>query len=441
MAKPPVTPPAGPAGPPADPAAGAAGAADDFARRKAEAELKKLEGEADKLKKEADAVLAPDVVTRRAEAETEKLQEERAKLKKEADAVLAPAEVKRRADAEIDKLTKERDRLERELQILPKGPWMERVKAFGALSTPLLAIAALAGLWASVQAAWLAASRAERETQRFEREAVLSQIRDLAGKEDTLRATAAARLGIYVTDPTHGPAALRTLIFALIHDNADQVQSQILQAIEPAGAAAREPLQRARAQLDGAIAPMFAEAGEEAARRIGSRQQALIKITLALAGPHCAPAPCRPDFGGVISLRGATFLPHSAQLAGAVFTGATVTEADFYKARLPGARFDGAQLQGAVFDGAALTGANFDGANMRRVRRGHTDLARTRFQNADLTGASFVDACLGGADFTGSNADPAALARGFTDGIVVEAAILPQLGPVRSDARCQPIQE
>jgi uncharacterized protein YjbI with pentapeptide repeats len=128
-------------------------------------------------------------------------------------------------------------------------------------------------------------------------------------------------------------------------------------------------------------------------------------------------------------------------LKGAVFDKAALLEADFYGVDLNAARFDRSSLEATSFIRAKLAGARFDGANMRRVQNRFRAMPPTRFLNADLTGATFVDTCLGGADFTASNAEPAALARGFTEGIQIESEKLSQLGPLKSHDRCRAIQE
>jgi hypothetical protein len=383
----------------------------------------------------------PDPSVSKAEAELDKLRREISKLDKEIAAILPAHLVERKAQAELSKLERERDKIDREIHVLAHGPWLEPAKMFSSL---LLALVAVAGLWVSVETARRAADQGQREAQRSERELVSTLIRDLSAEQPGLRATAAGRLGTYIGTPMYRSSAVASLISAVGFESEDLVQGAIMRALAPAGTAAGDALRDARSMLDGDIAPLFSDVDpttgilrEATARKIDARQQALIKIALALASDqHCEAIPCRPEFAGIQSLRRSRFISYSGRLKQANFRGATLSEADFFEADLSGADFERADVDAAVFSGAVLAGAKFDGANMRALKEGDR-VKYALFKGADLAGASFVDACLGGADFTGSrNLDLAAVARGFTAGLRIEPDKLAGLGTPRSSPRC-----
>jgi uncharacterized protein YjbI with pentapeptide repeats len=227
----------------------------------------------------------------------------------------------------------------------------------------------------------------------------------------------ARRLGTYVTDAKFASTAIGSLVSAIVLEGVGEVQDAILQALEPARQDGRTHLVRARSQLNGEIVQLFSNAdatthmlAKPDEQKLRGKQQALIKITLALASiAQCGPSPCPADFANVKSMRGSLFFSYPDRLKGARFENAALTEADFYDVDLSGARFTGARVEGASFIKAKLVGAQFDGANMPVVNHRAKKIPRTRFAGADLTGATFVDACLA------AQTSPAAtLSRGFS---------------------------
>jgi uncharacterized protein YjbI with pentapeptide repeats len=105
-----------------------------------------------------------------------------------------------------------------------------------------------------------------------------------------------------------------------------------------------------------------------------------------------------------------------ANLSGADFRGANLTNADFsplearpgqgtitslMKNVLKSCDFSGAALKGANFDRADLTFSRFVGADLAGANLKKTDLSKTDFTGADLTGADLASADLYGANLTG----------------------------------------
>jgi uncharacterized protein YjbI with pentapeptide repeats len=104
------------------------------------------------------------------------------------------------------------------------------------------------------------------------------------------------------------------------------------------------------------------------------------------------------------------------------FVRADLTEADFYRAVLPGAQFSNLPLDGADFGRSALVGAHFDdvrGADLQfecvDLTGGqftNTSLSGTSFERTELAGAEFLLAAVSGARFTGSNLAGARIRNG-----------------------------
>jgi uncharacterized protein YjbI with pentapeptide repeats len=96
-----------------------------------------------------------------------------------------------------------------------------------------------------------------------------------------------------------------------------------------------------------------------------------------------------------------------ANLSGADFRGANLTNADFspleglMKNVLKSCDFSGAALKGANFDGADLTFSRFVGADLAGANLKKADLSKTDLTGADLTGADVSGADLYGANLTG----------------------------------------
>jgi uncharacterized protein YjbI with pentapeptide repeats len=387
----------------------------DLTRQKTEAEIKKLQREAEKLEKETAAIPRADLVRRKAELERDKVALELTKLASD----------------------RRRDR------------WVEPLKAIAGLSSILLALVAVGSLWVSLETARQAAAKAEAEAQRAERELVSSLIRDLGAEQRSVRATSAWRLGAYMNHPKFESIVIGSLSATVALEEQGEVQDAMLLALQPLRPLAQLQLLGTRSQLEGEIVRLLSNLdaktrvltdADEA--RVQNKQQALIKITLTLAGSSsCAAAPCVPNFDSITALRRARFFNFRGRLKGATFQRAAVTEADFFGLDLTGARFDGALVEAASFIKAELVDARFDGANMRLIDHVARPIPRTEFRNANLKGATFVDACLAGADFTGSNVDPAALAKGYTEGIMIEADKLAKLGTPRSHTSCQTVHE
>jgi Pentapeptide repeats (8 copies) len=389
---------------------------------------------------------APDITRDKTAAEIEKIEQEAKKLKRETEAVLPADIVKGKAEAEIKKAKLDAEKLEREARHF----WMEPVKVITGVSSILLGLVAVGGLWVSFQTSLQTAQKAERDAQRLEREVVSSLVKDLGAEQRALRATSALRLGYYVTDEKLGAGVVASLIASLVGEGEPEVQEAILQALEPARQAVRSALTDARGHLDGQIVQLFSDIDPSTGlpsppveRKIQGKQQAMIKITFMLAAStQCKTSPCPADFSNLQSLRRSLFLSYRDRLKGANFANAAVLESDFYGVDLSGAHFEGASLQASSFIRSKLDGAKFDGANIRLIQhpiRG--TLHRAEFRNADLTGASFVESCLGGADFTESNVDPVALARGFTEGVLIESEKLAKLGPLRSHDKCRVVRQ
>lgn len=119
-----------------------------------------------------------------------------------------------------------------------------------------------------------------------------------------------------------------------------------------------------------------------------------------------------PNFAGADMTR----ISVQAQLSGADFRGAVLSEADFspLEARpgqgtlvtqpsniLTSCDFSGAKLTNANMTRAFLTFSRFNGADLRGVKFVDADLTKTDFSGADVTGADFTGADLSDANFTG----------------------------------------
>jgi uncharacterized protein YjbI with pentapeptide repeats len=120
-----------------------------------------------------------------------------------------------------------------------------------------------------------------------------------------------------------------------------------------------------------------------------------------------------PRFSGA-NLRG---IKVQAELSGADFRGADLTEADFHpledragegtlttlrKNVAKSCDFSGANLQRANFSEAVLTFSRMTGADLRDANLSHADLSKVDFQGADLTGADVTGADLDGANLAGA---------------------------------------
>jgi uncharacterized protein YjbI with pentapeptide repeats len=120
-----------------------------------------------------------------------------------------------------------------------------------------------------------------------------------------------------------------------------------------------------------------------------------------------------PRFSGA-NLRG---IKVQAELSGADFRGADLTEADFHpledragegtlttlrKNVVKSCDFSGANLQRANFSEAVLTFSRMTGADLRDANLAHADLSKVDFQGADLTGADVTGADLDGANLAGA---------------------------------------
>ncbi|MEO1520546.1 MAG: pentapeptide repeat-containing protein [Cyanobacteria bacterium J06633_2] len=85
------------------------------------------------------------------------------------------------------------------------------------------------------------------------------------------------------------------------------------------------------------------------------------------------------------------------------FSGQSILEKEFIRARLENANFSGADLRGTVFSGTALTGANFHGADLSDVIMYTTDLTNADLTDANLTAVMLLQTRLDGADITGAD--------------------------------------
>ena len=202
----------------------------DLVKRKAEAEIEKARLDAEKLKREIEAVLPADIVKGKAEAEIEKARLDAEKLERETEAVLPADIVKGKAEAEIKKAKLDAEKLEREARHF----WMEPVKVITGVSSILLALVAVGGLWVSFQTSLQTTQKAERDAQRLEREVVSSLVKDLGAEQRGLRATSALRLGYYATDGIRGRRG-RQPHYHLGRGRRARVQEAILQALGRAG--------------------------------------------------------------------------------------------------------------------------------------------------------------------------------------------------------------
>ena len=86
-----------------------------------------------------------------------------------------------------------------------------------------------------------------------------------------------------------------------------------------------------------------------------------------------------------------------ADLAGATLSNADAFRAKFISAKSSKVKFDGARLAEADLTKADLTGASFRNADLRRAR-----LFRAVLRGADMTGANMRGADILKADFTGA---------------------------------------
>jgi uncharacterized protein YjbI with pentapeptide repeats len=120
-----------------------------------------------------------------------------------------------------------------------------------------------------------------------------------------------------------------------------------------------------------------------------------------------------PRFSGA-NLRG---IKVQAELSGADFRGADLTDADFHtledrpgegtlttlrKNVVKSCDFSGATLVRANFSEAVLTFSRMTGADLTGADLSHADLSMVEFQGADLTDADFTGADLDGANLAGA---------------------------------------
>ncbi len=120
-----------------------------------------------------------------------------------------------------------------------------------------------------------------------------------------------------------------------------------------------------------------------------------------------------PRFSGA-NLRG---IKVQAELSGADFRGADLTDADFHpleqragegtlttlrKNVVKSCDFSGATLLRADFSESVLTFSRMTGADLRDANFAHADLSKVDFQGADLSGADFTEADLDGANLVGA---------------------------------------
>ena len=104
------------------------------------------------------------------------------------------------------------------------------------------------------------------------------------------------------------------------------------------------------------------------------------------------------DFSGCHG-KGADF--SKANLAGARFTGAKLPQSDFSGATLENADFNSAQLPAAQFDGAKANGAQMENADISGLHGGDTaDFTGGNFRGAKGTGSIWEQSTLDGADFS-----------------------------------------
>jgi uncharacterized protein YjbI with pentapeptide repeats len=101
--------------------------------------------------------------------------------------------------------------------------------------------------------------------------------------------------------------------------------------------------------------------------------------------------------------------------AGAVFSGADLSDANLRGVDLQGANFRGATLNGADLSQAKAANADFYRASAKNARFVKADLVDAKFVATNLMGASLAGAHLEGTDFTGSNLFGADLSRVAVD--------------------------
>jgi uncharacterized protein YjbI with pentapeptide repeats len=98
-------------------------------------------------------------------------------------------------------------------------------------------------------------------------------------------------------------------------------------------------------------------------------------------------------------------------LEGANLTGADLNGAKLERAILEGANLEGANLYGAELYEANLTGANLKGANLSKAFLTGADLYGAHLSGANLAGANVIRAYLAEADLRGANLNRANLER------------------------------
>lgn len=342
-----------------------------------------------------------------------------------------------RLDAERQKIAAETANYQRWLQV-------ERVKGWGAWAPALAGVAAFATVIYNIHV--LDQQNARRAT-----EDVARSLRELGDDKAPVRAAAAIGLGAYVADPAYGPSIINGLAAALALEPDLRVQDVLGEIAATGGRQAHAPLRRAQARLSKHVSRRFdemptPEAPDRQAReasvlaQIRPLQHALVVMAQSLAAADAcaaAPAPCPVDLAAM-PLRRFSFVGHGAELAGARFDRAFLSEADFTELDLTGTSFAGAWLNGALFLDAVLDGASFAGARLEptdappaqrepatrfsggSLRRADFTAARLDgavFEAVDLAGARFERACLAGADLTlARGLDPAQLRGAYVDG-------------------------
>ncbi|MEU8784281.1 pentapeptide repeat-containing protein [Streptomyces sp. NPDC048637] len=138
---------------------------------------------------------------------------------------------------------------------------------------------------------------------------------------------------------------------------------------------------RSRPAASSASLPDRPEADVACALRVLSRPEVRKHIS-----------PCQKLDLSALHFEGATF--DEADLAGAMFHGANLTNVSYVGANLTGAWFLGANLTRAALLDADLTGALFDGADLTCTTLAGANCTGARFDGTDLTGALLYGADL-----------------------------------------------
>jgi uncharacterized protein YjbI with pentapeptide repeats len=133
---------------------------------------------------------------------------------------------------------------------------------------------------------------------------------------------------------------------------------------------------------------------------------------------------------------------HYCNLQEASFEGATAERAEFrWVANANGAIFKGATLTEAKFESSNLAGAHFEYASLENANFIGADLTNTKFMSSNLLGANLDGAIVVGADFSKADMNPDALSKAMGDAstILPEDMARPSHWPLKWTPKIGPV--